>query len=191
MIQTIETSEKIYTVEEWLELEKNSEIRHEYYYGKLIAMAGEAKHANRITNNILKKLDDSLLEKGLDIFTHEVKTQVLDNGIYRYPDLVVAPIADDENEYIVKMPIMLVEVASEDSKHRDRVKKRKEYRNIPTLWYYLVVNQDEMLVEIHTREEGDLWSIQYFTETEDEVLLTRFGLTLRLEDIYNRVKLST
>jgi Uma2 family endonuclease len=38
MMQNIETAEKIYTVEEWLELEKVSESRHEYYYGKLITM---------------------------------------------------------------------------------------------------------------------------------------------------------
>jgi Uma2 family endonuclease len=189
MIQTIETSEKIYTVQEWLELEKTSEIRHEYYYGKLIKMPGEAKQANRIANNIVKKLDDLLLEKGFEIFSHDVKTQVLDNGIYRYPDLVIAPIADDEDDYIVQLPIMLVEVASESSKHRDRVKKSNEYRNIPTLWYYLVINQDEMLVEKHSREAGGFWSIQYFTEPEDEITLPNFGLTLRLNDIYNRVKL--
>lgn len=28
------TTEKLYTVEEWLEFEKTAEIRHEYYFGK-------------------------------------------------------------------------------------------------------------------------------------------------------------
>jgi Uma2 family endonuclease len=190
MTQNIETSEKIYSVEEWLELEKISEFRHEYYYGKLITMAGVAKNANKISNNILYKLYAPLLEKGLDIYTHDIKTQVLENGIYRYPDLVVAPSVDDSHEYIVQMPLMLVEVSSEESKHRDSVKKLKEYRAIPTLWYYLIVNQNEMLIEQHIREEGGFWNVQYYTEAEDVIFLDRFGLSLKVEEVYSRVKLA-
>lgn len=42
MTTTLVTTEKRYTVEEWLEFEKTAEVRHEYYFGKLIPMAGEA-----------------------------------------------------------------------------------------------------------------------------------------------------
>ena len=44
-------AEKLYTVEAYFELEKHSEVRHEYYYGKLIEMPGESKIANNIANN--------------------------------------------------------------------------------------------------------------------------------------------
>jgi hypothetical protein len=39
---TLAVTEKRYTVEEWLELEKTAELRHEYYFGKLIHRAGKA-----------------------------------------------------------------------------------------------------------------------------------------------------
>lgn len=185
-----EITEKLYTVEEWLEFEKHSDLRHEYVFGKLIPMAGEAKNANRIAINILKKLDDVFETKGFVIFTHDVKTQVVADRVYRYPDLVVAPVADDEHDYIVKHPVMMVEVASGDSGQRDRIKKRKEYLQIPSLWYYLVVDQDEMLVELHAREGSEQWTTQYFTEPEDEIVLQRFGTPLRISDIYDRVKLA-
>jgi len=42
MTTTPAVTEKRYTVEEWLEFEKTAEVRHEYYFGKLIPMAGEA-----------------------------------------------------------------------------------------------------------------------------------------------------
>ncbi len=185
-----ETTEKLYTVQEWLDLEKVAEVRHEYVYGKLIPMAGEAKRANRIANNILVRLNDLLQQQGLEIYSHDIKTQVIPNGIYRYPDLVVAPLADDEHDYIVKHPVLMAEVASGDSGQRDRVKKRREYLQIPTLWYYLVVDQDEMLAELHQRHENGQWEMQYFTEPHDEIALPRFGLTIRLSDIYARVKLT-
>ena len=53
---------------EWLELEKNAEVRHEFYYGKLIPMAGEAKKANRISKTLVKLMDDHLLEHGYEAF---------------------------------------------------------------------------------------------------------------------------
>lgn len=189
-IAPYDIAEKLYTVEEWLEFEKHAEVRHEYVYGKLIPMAGEAKRANIIAGNIRKRVDDPLYAKGFQIYDHDIKAEVVANGIYRYPDLVVAPVADDEHEYIVKHPVLMVEVASGDSGQRDRVKKRKEYLQIPSLWYYIVADQDEMLVELHTRSDDGQWGTQYFTEPEDEVALQRLGLSLKLADMYERVKLA-
>lgn len=53
MPSILETAERSFTVEEWLEWEKNSDTRHEYHYGKLIPMAGEAKKANKIAKNLV------------------------------------------------------------------------------------------------------------------------------------------
>ncbi len=47
-----EVLERTYTVEEYLKLEKTSEVKHEYFYGKLTPMAGEKRKANRIVGNI-------------------------------------------------------------------------------------------------------------------------------------------
>lgn len=185
-----EITEKLYTVEEWLELEKQADVRHEYVYGKLIPMAGESKRANIIAGNIRRHIDVPLYEKGIQIYDHDVKAEVIQDGIYRYPDLVAAPVADDEHDYIVKHPVLMIEVASEDSGNRDRVKKRQEYQKIPSLWYYLVVSQDEMLVELQTRNTEGKWETTYFTEPEEEIPLERFELTLKLADMYQRIKLA-
>ncbi len=184
-----DTAEKLYTVEQWLEFEKTAEVRHEYYFGKLIPMAGEAKRANRIANNLIKQLDDHLYERGFEIFDHDIKAEVVPNGVYRYPDLVVAPVVDDEHDYIVKHPVLMAEVTSDQSGQRDRIKKRKEYLAIPSLWYYLVADQDEMLVELHIRGEGNRWETQYFTEPDDMIRLSRFELEFPLKTVYMRLKM--
>ena len=46
------------TVNEYLELEKHSEVRHEYVDGELLAMAGEKKRHNRIAGKIFRLLAD-------------------------------------------------------------------------------------------------------------------------------------
>lgn len=183
------TTEKLYTVEEWLEFEKTADVRHEYYFGKLIPMAGEAKRANIIAGNIKRQLDVPLYEKGFQIFDHDVKAEVIPGRIYRYPDLVVAPVVDDEHDYIVKHPDLMAEVASDQSGQRDRIKKRKEYFDIPSLWYYLVADQDETLVELHIRGEDNRWETQYFTEPDDVIRLSRFDLEFPVAAIYERLKM--
>ncbi|MCF8243627.1 MAG: Uma2 family endonuclease [Saprospiraceae bacterium] len=189
MTATLEISDKLYTVKEWLEIEKKSEVKHEFYYGKLIPMAGESKQANNIAGNFKRNVEVQLFEKGFLIFDHDVKTEVASSNIYRYPDLVVAPEVDDEDDYIVKHPVLLAEVASQNSRHRDRVRKRREYFNVESLWYYLVVMQDEMLVELHSKREDGSIETQWFTEPADIIEPPKFELKIVLSDIYWRIKL--
>ena len=180
-------AEKTYTVEEYLELEKNSETRHEFYYGKLIEMPGESKTANKIANNILAEWRKPLLKKGFECYTHDVKASIKSNKIYRYPDIVVAPDSDDEDDYMVKKPIIIVEVASEDSWRTDTFTKRKEYTALPSLKYYIIVSQVEMYVEFYSRQ-GNNWVFNHFELPEETLELPDFNLKLTLSEMYHRVK---
>ena len=188
MTTIAEVFEKRYTVEDYLDLEKTSETKHEYYYGKLIPMAGEKKKANRIARNILRKIELPLLDQGFDVYFHDVKAAVKPGYIYRYPDLLVAPLSDDQNEYIVFEPIIAVEVASENSLNRDRGKKLDEYTHLPSMTYYLIVNQEEMLAEFYARE-GEKWTFASFSRENDVIDLPVFGVQITLKEIYAGVSL--
>lgn len=180
-------AEKTYTVEEYLELEKHSETRHEFYYGKLIEMPGESRIANQISKNILKKWDDSLEEQGYSLYSHDIKAQIKKNGLYRYPDILVTPESDDEDDYMVKKPIIIVEVASEDSWRTDTFTKRKEYTALSSLKYYIIVSQVEMYVELYSRE-GNNWVLSHFELPDETVELPDFNLKMTLSETYHRVK---
>jgi Uma2 family endonuclease len=184
----IENLTKLYTVEEYIELEKNSEVRHEYYYGKLIEMPGEAKNANRIAMNIFRKWVDNLEKQGYEIFTHDVKAEVKKQSVYRYPDLVVAPESDDEDKYTIKQPVIMVEVASEGSWKTDTGLKLKEYTALSTLKYYFIVSQEEMLVQMCVRDDDNRWTFEFFEEDNEVINLPAFNLTISLSEIYNKVK---
>ena len=180
-------AEKTYTIEEYLELEKNSETRHEFHYGKLIELPKESRISSLISNNILKKWDDSLEEQGYFLFSHDIKAQIKKSGLYRYPDILVTPESDDEDDYMVKKPIIIVEVASEDSWRTDTFTKRKEYTALPSLKYYVIVSQVEMYVELYSRE-GNNWSFNHFELLDETIELPDFNLKITLPDIYHRVK---
>ncbi len=180
-------AERTYTVEEYLELEKNSETRHEFHYGKLIEIPRESRISSLISNNILKKWDDTLEEQGYFLYSHDIKAQIKKSGLYRYPDILVTPESDDEDNYIVKKPIIIVEVASEDSWRTDTFTKRKEYTALSSLKYYIIVSQVEMYVELYSRE-GNNWVFSHFELPDETLELPDFNLKLTLSEIYHRVK---
>lgn len=182
-------TEKIYTVEEYFEFEKNSEIRHEYYYGKLIIMPGESKIANLIASNCNFHLRIALKGKGYQIFQSDVKTIVKDNKIYRYPDIVVAPKLDNSDDYLIKEPILLIEVFSEGSSKTDHEAKLKEYAEMATVQYYLIISQYELSVKIYTRQEKG-WYYEHLTNENDTIDFPKLGCHLILKDIYEDVKLA-
>lgn len=183
---TIATPEKLYSVAEYFELEKHSAIRHEYHYGKLIAMPGESKNANEIAGNCCVFFRQSLRKRGFRIFIKSVRTIVKDNKIYRYPDVVVADEKGDEHTHNITKPRILIEVISDNSKYTDRVTKLQEYSKVPSLDYYLVIDQDTVNVEVYSREENG-WHYQLLEDLSDKVSLALFDMTLSLETIYENI----
>ena len=77
--------EKIYSVEEYFELEQNSDIRHEFYYGKLTPMPGESRIANRIASNCEFLFQVALRGKNYDFVRHDVRLPIKKGKVYRYP----------------------------------------------------------------------------------------------------------
>jgi Uma2 family endonuclease len=182
----ITPKEKRYTVAEYFELEKHSSIRHEYYYGKLIAMPGESKNANEIAGNCYVAFRQSLRKRGFRVFIQDVRTIVKDNEIYRYPDVVVADEKDDDHTHNITKPRILIEVISDSSKYRDRVTKLQEYSKIPSLDYYVVVDQDEINVEIYSRKDSG-WHYKLLENLSDTLELSNFETSLSLETIYENI----
>ena len=187
-VKTVVDVEKLYTVDEYFELEKNSNIRHEFYYGKLIAMPGESKNANEIAQNCAFTFRTELRQRGFRIFIQDVRTVVKGNKIYRYPDVVVADEEGDGDTHNIKKPRILVEVISETSKYRDRVTKLQEYSKLPSLDYYIVVDQDTINVEVYSRQENG-WAYQLLENLTDIIDLSVLGTSLSLATIYEHIKI--
>jgi Uma2 family endonuclease len=182
----VATQEKRYTVAEYFELEKHSNIRHEYYYGKLIAMPGESKNANEIAQNCAYAFRIELRKRGFRIFIQDVRTIVKENEIYRYPDVVVADEKDDNHTHNITKPRILIEVISDSSKYRDRVTKLQEYSKIPSLDYYVVIDQDVVNVEVYSRKENG-WHYQLLEDLSETVELSMFDMSLSLETVYENI----
>ena len=176
------------TVEDYFELERKSEIRHEYYDGEVFAMAGSTLNHNRIVGKVRGVFSSHFSPRGCDVFSENVKVKVSDN-YYPYPDVVVtcAP-TDISGTYVVQHPTILVEVTSKYSEWRDRRFKLKQYRTIPSLQYYLLVSQHECSIEVYSRlEKNALWTWRSFEDLDDVIRFEAFNFEMSLKAIYENI----
>jgi len=184
-----QVSEKRYTVEEYLEIEEKSEIRHEYYDGEIFAMAGTTMNHNRIVGRIRGILDRFFVPKGCDVFAENIKLEAIKNFYYPYPDVIVTCAPEDINgTYIVRQPSVLVEVLSKSSASYDRDFKLRNYKNIPSLQYYMLVSQYEYYVELYTRtDQKDIWTYQSFDSPDAVIHFDLLDFTMPLASVYENI----
>ena len=185
----IAVAEKLYTAEEYFELEKHSEERHEFYYGKLLTIPGESIDANRIGKNCSDFFTSLLSEDKYDILRLSIKLRVIEGQLYRYPDVMVVPTASIKHTHEVKDAELIIEVTSEESYARDHKTKLKEYtEHFPTLRYYLIIDQYEPLIGVYSRKKvGEKWEYETFSDLNDEIPLDFFEAKLPLRTIYKKV----
>jgi Uma2 family endonuclease len=179
-------AEKIYTVEEYFELERNSEVKHEFVEGQLIEMPGEKRIANRVAGSIYALLLQLLNHKVFEIYIQDVKLSTVKNKRYRYPDVMVVPVVDDEDDDMVHQAIFIAEILSPSTEKTDRNEKLKEYSKIPSLQYYLLVSQEEAIIELY-RRNGDIFEYTFFTEKTDAINFPFFDIKFTLDDIYKKI----
>jgi Uma2 family endonuclease len=179
------------SVEEYFEMEKHSEIRHEYYDGDVFAMAGTSLNHNEIIQNIAGILRPIFRPKGCKVLLESVKLEAIKHFYYPYPDLMLTCDADDmDAEYIIKKPTLIIEVLSKSSVLNDRVAKLRRYKNIASLQYYLIVSQYEFLVELYSRvDDATSWLYDVYEDENDIINFPKLDLKLSLSYIYEGIKM--
>jgi Uma2 family endonuclease len=175
------------SVDEYLEAEKDSPVRHEFIDGQIYAMAGASDRHNRIAGNFYNRLDDHLGDGPCEPFISDMKVWVSETVFY-YPDVVVACDRPGADSYYRKQPRLIYEVSSPSTERIDRSEKLLAYKQVKSLKEYVIVFQDRIKIEVFRRGRGDRWNWQLLTELEDELRLESVGLTLTLAQVYRRVK---
>jgi Uma2 family endonuclease len=110
------------TVEEYLAYDRASEIKHEYYDGEVVAMAGGKMAHNSLAGAMYFQLREQLGHRSpCRVYNSDTRVQITKKR-YVYPDVVVScNIADhqDDND-ILYSPHLVVEVLSPSTETKDR-----------------------------------------------------------------------
>lgn len=179
------------SVEEYLEMERASEVRHEYYDGELFAMVGASEAHALIVTHLSGELRNQLRGKPCRIYTNDIRVQVVDTGLYTYPDVIVVcqepQFFETEHRNTLLNPTLLAEVLSESTEAYDRGKKFDHYRTLESLTDYLLVAQDEAKIEHFTRhQEG--WLLTVAKGLDGALPLPSIDCELRLSELYEWVE---
>jgi len=193
MKEYILTDTRPMTVEEYIEFEERSEIRHEFIDNQLIPMPGTTRIHNSICINlaILLRL---LLKKGaFDIFQENVKVQIAPGKDYTYPDIVVTNDPIDltgDDAYFIKHPCVIVEVISKTSRIEDSADKFIRYKNIESLQNYILVDSEKAWVEVRYKTETGEWEADTYLLSDQKFPVPALGVELKLEDVYEGISFS-
>jgi Uma2 family endonuclease len=175
--------------EEYLALERKAEFKSEYIDGVVYAIAGASTRHNLIVANIIITIGAQLKGRPGRVYPSDLKVRVPNPKRYFYPDVSVVcgedEFADDEQDIILN-PTLIVEVSSETSAAFDRGKKFLSYQQIGSLEEYLLVSQDETLVEGYARQGNDTWLYTKVTGLEGSLTLSSIECTLALKDVYDK-----
>lgn len=170
--------------QDYLKGELDSEVKHEYIDGYVYAMAGTKRQHNRLTSTISREFGIHMKEKPCDTYSSDFKVRV--GTKYLYPDVVVECDSDYNNEEYTEHPVIIVEITSEPTQKFDRTYKLNVYQTIPSLREYVIIEQHQVMVDVYKRV-GDSWNFQTY-RLGDAVHFESIGLTLMVEEIYERVE---
>ena len=174
------TLEKTVDVATHVELERTSEVRHEYVDGQLLAIAGESIRHNDIVANIIETLRPVARASGCQLQFETVRLRVADTR-YRYPDVMVS-CAHGGDLYALENPCLIVEVLSESTQAADTGAKLDEYTRLGSLERYVIVEQARRVARVYRRTAAG-WLFEAL-EGEGEIEVPCLGATLTLEQVF-------
>jgi len=176
--------------QEYLRWEQQQAEKHEYYDGKIIAMSGASGPHNTIAKNILVQLTIHLEDKGYQTFISDLRTKISKTK-YLYPDVILVkgePSYAEDEFYNLQNPLIIIEVLSKSTEHRDKGMKFQAYRQLESFQEYLLIAQDACRVEAFFKDKDNRWVLKEPVEDmESTYAFESVDLEIPLSAIYKNV----
>lgn len=178
------------SVEDYLQVEKESGIRHEYYNGWILAMAGGTLEHDIIGTNVRGHLFSQLCGKNCNVFSADLKIFIESANANVYSDGMVIcgqPISPTGNKDRVVNPVWVLEVLSEGTEQNDRGDKFARYQTLSSFREYVLISQKELAVEVFFKQENGFWQYSRYTNEDELIRFHSIGCELRISDIYEGI----
>ena len=181
---------RLLTPQEYLARERKASFKSEYYRGEVFAMAGATVEHTLIKDNLARESGNGLKESPCMVLTSDMRVKINSTGLYTYPDLVIvcdkAQYEDGEFDTLLN-PGVVVEVLSDSTEKYDRGAKFINYRGIPSLKEYILIAQDQALIERYVRESDEKWLLTTFKDISSTFSFASVPVQISMSEIYRRV----
>jgi len=190
------------TMEEYLEWEKTSREKHEYYqgavfdmpgHGDALAMSGASNMHNLIFSNVFVGLGINLKGKSCRPFGSDLRIHIPENTLFTYPDITIIcgdMISSDIDEDTIVQPVVIIEILSPSTRRYDRGEKFILYRDIPALKEYILIDTTSVRIEAFRINSQGHWELEDYKSMDGTLRISSVDVSLPLADIYEGTKLA-
>ena len=178
--------------EEYLAFEREARDKHEFINGEIRLMAGASENHNIIASNVFLEIGIQLKSTKCRAFASDMRVKAVNakKSDYYYPDVVVVcgerKFEDGKRDVLIN-PKVVIEIASKSTRLKDRHEKLESYFALESLSDYVLIEQDEMLIQHFSRIDEEDWKVRLLTDTSQELTLKTIGCSVSLADIFNEV----
>jgi Uma2 family endonuclease len=181
-----------YSLEEYLALERGSDVKYEYWDGEVFAMSGGTWWHDVVTANTHNSLSGALTGKPCRVFTGNTQIKTPLALPYRYPDGgAVCGKPEFERFHgndLLLNPILLYEVLSPSTEAYDRGDKFTVYKSVASLREYLLIAQHRPHLAHYVKQDSGIWHFMEYNDLKDSVYLPTIECALTLGNIYQDVE---
>ncbi len=136
------------SIQEYITIEKNGDIKYEYHNGTITAMTGGSLAHGLIRGNIFGEIRALLKAKKSNCqpLNNDIKLHISTQNQFLYPDTMVIcgkiEQSNDEPDAVTN-PKVIIEVLSKSTANYDRGDKFFFYRQIESLEEYILIEQEK------------------------------------------------
>ena len=173
-----------WTVQEYLDLERHSTVKHEYHGGRVYAMASGTQAHSLIAGNAYAALHSAVRGTGCRALTSDMKIrQSLEDYVYANAVVSCAPSDNVPSRDWIAAPVLVVEVLSLHTERHDRSDKFDGYKQLASLREYVLIDSRRWAVEVWRLDEAGVWRPIVYGP-EEAVALTSVAVSLPLDLLY-------
>ncbi|MBH8575324.1 Uma2 family endonuclease [Nostocaceae cyanobacterium CENA369] len=176
------------TPEEYLQLEEQNSVKHEYIDGYIYAMAEVLDPYVTIAGNLAVLLRDRVRGTGCRVYIADMKARIESLNRFYYPDVMVTcDPRDRETPAYKRFPCLIVEVLSDSTEAFDRGDKFADYQALESLQEYTLINTKRQRVECFRRNDEGLWILQSYTSENQSFRLNSVDFQETIVSLYEDV----
>ena len=172
--ETVSTAPELglISVEDYLQQESESTVKHEYLGGVLYAISGGKNRHNLLASNTLLALGSRLRGTACRVFNSDTKIRIRlpDHTRFYYPDVSVVCEQNPQDEVFQDRPVIVVEILSESTRRTDLGEKAAAYQAV-----------------IAYRRTDKGFEREVYQGLSSVVPLPQLGIELPLSEVYEAV----
>jgi Uma2 family endonuclease len=181
------------SVDDYLDGEEVSEVKHEYLGGTVHAMAGATNQHNAIAGNCFAALHGKLRGKPCQSFNSDTKIRIQypDHTRFYYPDAMAVCQPNPGTDHFQDQPVVVIEVLSDSTRRADLIEKRDAYLTIPSLKVLLFIEPELPLITLYRAKPDGGFTQESHSGLESVIALTEIDASLPLSEVYERLELAS